>query len=257
MTSEPAPLSGPLLNDGVDVSEVAESQPLLGQVQGEAVILIRRGNDFFAVGATCSHYGGPLAEGLVEGETIRCPWHHACFDLRTGASRAPALNAIDCYAVEQRNNRVYVLSKKAVAHQSNVLKALQRVVIVGGGAAALSAADTLRREGYRESIVMLSADSVGPVDRPNLSKDFLAGTAPEEWVPLKPPEYYAEQSIQLRLGARAVSIDTQARVVATDDGATYPFDALLLATGAEPVKLTVPGADTANLHYLRSLGDCR
>jgi NADPH-dependent 2,4-dienoyl-CoA reductase/sulfur reductase-like enzyme/nitrite reductase/ring-hydroxylating ferredoxin subunit len=257
MTSEPAKLTGPDFAEGIDIAELAEGKALLGQTNGEAVVVVRRGSEFFAVGATCSHYGGPLAKGLVENDTIRCPWHHACFSLRTGEPEAPALNSIDCYAVERRGDRLYVLAKRQTSAGKQAHTGIQNVVIIGGGAAGLAAAEMLRREGYAGRISMLSADSSGPVDRPNLSKDYLAGTAPEEWIPLRPADFFAEQSIDLELEARVESLDARARTVTTQAGKTYAFDALLLATGAEPVRLTIPGADCSHVHYLRSLSDCR
>ncbi len=213
MTSEPAELTGPNLADGIDIAELADGKPLLGQANGEGVVVVRRGSEFFAIGASCSHYGGPLAEGLVESDTIRCPWHHACFSLRTGEPDAPALNSIDCYSVERNGDRLFVLAKKPASAKKQANTALKNVVIIGGGAAGLAAAEMLRREGYAGSIKMLSADSSGPVDRPNLSKDYLAGTAPEEWVPLRTAEFFAEQSIELELETRVESLNTRARTV--------------------------------------------
>lgn len=256
MTSEQAPLAGPELSDGIDISELPNNRPLLGQVRGQSVILVRSAGEFFAVGATCSHYGGPLADGFVDGETIRCPWHHACFKLRTGEARAPALSPIDCYTTEQRNNRIYVLSKKHnVAKIAGSL--LSKVVIVGGGAAGHMAAETLRTEGYHGEIALLSAEADLPVDRPNLSKDFLAGTAPEEWVPLRTPEFFVDNRIDVVLNARVSRIDTAGQQVTTHGGRTFAYDALLLATGAEPVRLDIPGSERSNVHYLRSLAQCR
>lgn len=257
MTSEPAPLTGPVLSEGVDIADLQDSKPLLGHVNGEAVILVRTGDEIHAVSGTCSHYGGPLAEGLVEGRTVRCPWHHACFELESGEAHAPGLNSIDCYDVERRAGRVYVLSKKPSRGRAKPATPLQRVVIVGGGAAGQYAAETLRREGYDGQITLLSADTASPVDRPNLSKDYLAGTAPEEWVPLRPPEFFGNERIELNLNSRVTAIDVAGRSVTTQAGTQYPYDALLLATGAEPVRLNVPGADSPKVHYLRSLDDCR
>ena len=130
-------------------------------------------------------------------------------------------------------------------------------MIVGGGAAGFAAAEMLRRQQYRGSIVMLSSEAAAPVDRPNLSKDYLAGSAPEDWLPLRPDDYYAAAGIELRLDTEVTSIDTKARNVVMAGGNSIPYDRLLLATGAEPVRLPIPGADPARLHVLRSLADCR
>ena len=133
----------------------------------------------------------------------------------------------------------------------------EKVVIVGGGAAGFAAAEKLRRVQYHGSIVMLSDDQAPPVDRPNLSKDYLAGKAAEDWVPLRKDSFYAKNQIDLRLGMRAVRIDLSTRAVVLADGELIPYDRLLLATGAEPVRLTIPGADQPHVHTLRSLADCQ
>jgi NADPH-dependent 2,4-dienoyl-CoA reductase/sulfur reductase-like enzyme len=130
-------------------------------------------------------------------------------------------------------------------------------VIVGGGAAGFAAAEMLRRQDYRGSIVMLSQDAVAPVDRPNLSKDYLAGSAPEDWLPLRPDDFYAKANIDLRLNTEVTSIDTRTRRVVLAGGETVAYDRLLLATGAEPVRLPIPGADQPHVHVLRSLADSR
>lgn len=252
-------LSGPSLNEGIAAADLRDGQMLLGHAEGEAVLLARRGDEVFAVSATCSHYGGPLAEGLLVGDSVRCPWHHACFSLRTGeVLAAPALNPLACWDVQQRGDKLYVLGKKKKGAEAvTVRSGLASVVIVGGGAAGLAAAEALRNQGYVGQLTLLSADSAPPVDRPNLSKDYLAGTAPEEWIPLRPPEFFASQQIKLHLGARVSRVDAQAKQVFTEDGVGHEYDALLLATGAEPVRLEVPGADLAHVHYLRTLADSR
>jgi NADPH-dependent 2,4-dienoyl-CoA reductase/sulfur reductase-like enzyme/nitrite reductase/ring-hydroxylating ferredoxin subunit len=259
MAQEQAP-SGPDLTKGVALSDLADGGTLLGHVGDEQVLLVRQGADIFAVGATCTHYGGPLAEGLVDGETVHCPWHHACFDLRTGeALHAPALSPIACWVVEQRDGKIVVGKKRAQPEPRPRGKRVgtepKRIVIVGGGAAGFAAAEMLRRQKYQGGIVMLSNDDAPPVDRPNLSKDYLAGSAPEEWVPLRPDDFYAENGIDLRLKTDVRSIDVRARAVSLADGSTVPYDRLLLATGAEPVRLSIPG--TERVHTLRSLADCR
>jgi NADPH-dependent 2,4-dienoyl-CoA reductase/sulfur reductase-like enzyme len=122
---------------------------------------------------------------------------------------------------------------------------------VGGGAAGFAAAEMLRRCGYVGSVLMVSADSDLPVDRPNLSKDYLAGTAPEEWVPLKPESWYVERDIDLRLNTEVVNLHVAAREIELESGDRLPYDRLLLATGAEPVRLALPGASQDNVAISR------
>jgi NADPH-dependent 2,4-dienoyl-CoA reductase/sulfur reductase-like enzyme/nitrite reductase/ring-hydroxylating ferredoxin subunit len=258
-TSQP---SGPDFAQGLALAQLADGAMLLGRVGEQPVLLARRGGEVFAIDATCTHYGGPLAEGLLVEDTVRCPWHHACFSLRTGeALRPPALNPVACWRVEQQGDRIVVREKAAaVAPKPAPLPASGvpgSIVILGGGAAGNSAAEALRREGYGGRILMLSADPSVPCDRPNLSKDYLAGNASEEWIPLRPPEFYREHRIELRLGVRATAIDAALREIRIEDGSHLVYDALLIATGAEPVRLDVPGGDLPHVHTLRSLADSR
>lgn len=243
---------------GVGFAEIPDGGSLAGTVGEDEVILVRRGDHLFAVGAHCTHYHGALADGLVVGDTIRCPLHHACFDLRTGqAVRAPALEPIGRWRVERSGDRVLVHEKMNPVVRPRPASKPASVVIVGGGAAGLSAAHTLRQEGYDGPITMLSADDSPPVDRPNLSKDFLAGTAPDEWMPLRPAEYYAQQRIDLCLNSRVSAIDGADRRVTLEGGRELEYGALLLATGANPVHLDIPGASGSRVCYLRTFSDSR
>ena len=260
MSEENKP-EGPDLSQGVPLANISDGGMLLGHVAGEAVLLARRGQELFAIGAECTHYHGPLTEGVLVEDTVRCPWHHACFSLRTGeALRAPALNPVPCWRVEQPDGTVYVREKAEPAAdraRRSLQPAPESVVIIGGGAAGEAAAEMLRREGYSGPITIFSDDDAPPCDRPNLSKDYLAGNAPEEWIPLRPPEFYREQRLDLRLATRVTAIHTAAREIELKDGSRQRYGALLIATGAEPVRLEIPGNDLPHIHYLRSLADSR
>jgi NADPH-dependent 2,4-dienoyl-CoA reductase/sulfur reductase-like enzyme len=196
----------------------------------------------------------------VDGDRVFCPWHHACFSLRTGeALEAPALNPVARWDVEVDGDRVRVTGR----HESDPLDARGRsvegpesVVIVGAGAAGSAAAEMLRREGYAGPITMVDPEESAPYDRPNLSKDYLAGDAPEEWIPLRPDGFYEEHGIE-RVVARADALDPAARELRLSDGRTLTYGALLLATGATPRTLDVPGGDLPHVHTLRSLADSR
>ena len=253
--------SKPDFRKGLPFRDLPDGTPVAGRVEDDDLILVRQGEDLFAIGAHCTHYHGPLAEGLVVGDTVRCPWHHACFSLRTGeALHAPALSPVVCWTTEVRGDKVFVLKKEerkpAPRVAANQAKP-EKIVIVGGGAAGFAAAEMLRRQEYRGSIVMLSDDNDPPVDRPNLSKDYLAGNAPEDWVPLRGADFYSGQGIDLRVKTSVASFDPRNRELALADGKKLVYDRLLLATGAEPIRLALPGIDLPHVHTLRTLADCR
>jgi len=257
-TTGPPP---PDLTKGVAAREIPEGGLLLGRIGKDDVVLARSGDRFYAVGAHCTHYRGPLADGIIVDGTVRCPLHHACFSLQTGeALHAPALDPVSCWRVARENDMLFVREKieaprpPAAARSSNNPSS---VVIVGGGAAGLAAADMLRREGYAGAITMISADGDAPVDRPNLSKDYLAGEAQDDWIPMWPPETYADRRIDLILERRVTAIDPRSRHVLLDDGSRREFGALLIATGADPVHLPIPGANPSQVFYLRSFADSR
>jgi NADPH-dependent 2,4-dienoyl-CoA reductase/sulfur reductase-like enzyme/nitrite reductase/ring-hydroxylating ferredoxin subunit len=251
--------NGPDLAKGVSLSDFKEGK-LAGHVAGEEILLVRGEGGVFAVGAHCTHYHAPLADGLVTGNSIRCPWHHACFDLQSGeAVRAPAISSLSSWKVEERDGRILVHEKEQTKPKLPLLPdaTIKNIVIVGGGAAGFAAAEMLRRRQFRGHITMLSGEASAPVDRPNLSKDYLAGSAPEDWLPLKPDSYYREADLQLRLNTEVQTIDSSARRVLIAGGESFAYDRLLLATGAQPLRLSVPGADQPHVHTLRSIADCR
>jgi apoptosis-inducing factor 3 len=263
-------LSQPQLMSGIPVGGM-----LSGHFDGEAVLIARVSDNFFAIGATCTHYSAPLAEGLIDGETVRCPWHHACFNLRNGAAvGAPALNDLTSYELCIEGDGIRVTGKKtptqlwsAVHHEGDRRApksvTLQQstdmqpssVVIIGAGAAGNACAEMLRRESYHGPVIMIDPDGDAPYDRPNLSKDYLAGNAPEDWLPLHPAEFYEKQQIEIRRGVTVKSIDRAAQNVVFEDGSELGYGALLIATGASPIRLDIAGAE--RVRYLRSLRDCR
>jgi NADPH-dependent 2,4-dienoyl-CoA reductase/sulfur reductase-like enzyme/nitrite reductase/ring-hydroxylating ferredoxin subunit len=248
----------PDLTAGVPAGSIPEGASLAGKAGKSDVLIVRSGGRLYAVGALCTHYRGALADGLVVGDTVRCPLHHACFSLKTGeALRAPALDPLKCWQVEEREGKVFVGERlKAAAGPSATGQLPASVVIIGGGAAGLAAADMLRRQRYENPITMLSADADAPVDRPNLSKDYLAGEAQEDWMPLWSPDLFEKHHIDLRLASRVTAIDPAGRSVTLENGTRVDFGALLLAMGAEPVKLKVPG-DTGLVMHLRTFADSR
>jgi NADPH-dependent 2,4-dienoyl-CoA reductase/sulfur reductase-like enzyme len=187
---------------------------------------------------------------------VRCPWHHARFDVRTGeAIAAPALTDVACYKIDRRGDKFFVTGKVAKKTARKPKSSPESVVIIGGGAAGNAAAEMLRREGYNGSVTLISADESLPYDRPNLSKDYLAGTAPEEWIPLRPAEFYREQKIDTMTNVSVTAINPRTKQVMLSDGRALVYGALLMATGAEPLQLLIPGSDLPHVCYLRTLAD--
>jgi len=260
MSESGGELSGPDLGTiGAASSELKDGGMLLGHFNGEPVLLVRKGTAVHAMGAKCTHYGGPLAEGVFDGSIVRCPWHHACFRPDTGeAVHAPAFDPVACYALEQRDGRLFVTGTSSQTPVSPPSTSVPTsVIIVGGGAAGFAAAEMLRRQGYQQPVTMISSDDAGPYDRPNISKDYLAGKAPEEWIPLRPSEWYQQTKVDLLTSRRVLQLRPNTRSVELDDGRRLEYGALLLATGASPVKLDIPGAQLPHVFYVRTLRDSR
>ncbi len=251
-------VTGPdLVDDGIPLDSLVLNEPVKGQVEGKQVIVVRTESGLCAVAGHCSHYGGPLGDGLCVDGQVHCPWHHATFDLNTGeAVGAPALNRLKVYQPAERDGRVFVTGPiESPSPDRQPPATPESVVIVGSGAAGAAAAEMLRRLGYTGSVSMIGLEA--PVDRPNVSKDYLAGTAPEEWMPLRSAGFYEEHDITLITGVEVNAIDVGARTVSLDDGRSIGYEALLLAPGALPRRLPTPGADQDHVYYLRTLEDSR
>ncbi len=265
MSKQASGPTGPDLSAGIAFADIPDGGMVGGHVNDQQIVVARFGDEIFAIGAQCTHYGGPLAEGLMVGDTVRCPWHHACFSFRTGeALAAPALKPVSTWEI-LRDGDIVKVTRENPAPDGATPKAgmtsksthLDSVVIVGAGAAGNAAAEMLRREGFAGSVTMIGADSEVPYDRPNLSKDYLAGNAEEAWIPLRDEEFYAQHNIELIRDVRVESIDPAAKSIKLSNGESKVFDKLLLATGAQPVRLPIPGADLPHVHYLRTLADSR
>src|SRR5262245_56050946 len=190
------------------------------------VLLARAGNRFHAVSATCPHYGAPLAEGVLSGTRLVCPWHHAAFNIVNGDNEEPpALDALTCYGVRLDGERILVNVPDGEADrraptmvQPDPAADPRQFVIIGAGAAGYAAAQTLREEGFRGSIVMITREDRAPYDRPNLSKDYLHGHAEPEWMPLRSEDFFAEHGIKLVLSKEVTRVDDTTKPITLAGG---------------------------------------
>lgn len=250
-------LEGPDLAAGVRADALTEGRPLLGHFAGTSVVLVRCRGVVRAVGGHCTHHGAPLSEGLVVGETIRCPWHHAAFDLRTGAvDRPPALAPLPTFVVVEEADRVRVVAHGVSSAPAQARSGIPggRFVIVGAGAAGAAAAAALRAHGFAGSITMVDEQPSEPVDRPNLSKEYLAGRASSDWLPLFPAPEWAALRVDRRTDV-VRRIDPAGRTIGLGSGITLAWDRLLLAPGARAIRLAIPSGSLSHVKTLRSLGD--
>jgi NADPH-dependent 2,4-dienoyl-CoA reductase/sulfur reductase-like enzyme/nitrite reductase/ring-hydroxylating ferredoxin subunit len=241
------------LKDG-EMKEVSE---------GETKILLARvGGRIHAVGAHCPHYGAPLAEGVLHGERIVCPWHHACFNVTTGdLLEPPAFDALPCYEVKIENDQISVVlpddapDRRTPAMTKRVTNDTRLFVILGGGAAGYMAAQTLREDGFKGRVVMVTRENRAPYDRPNLSKDYLQGHAESEWMPLRPDDFFEKYDIEIWEGKEVEHVDAADKSIKFADGRTLFCDALLIATGGEPRRLPFQTEGQENVFLLRSFAD--
>jgi NADPH-dependent 2,4-dienoyl-CoA reductase/sulfur reductase-like enzyme/nitrite reductase/ring-hydroxylating ferredoxin subunit len=242
------------LHDG-EMKEVA--------VDERRILLARVGDNFHAVSATCPHYGGPLAEGALCGTRVVCPWHHAAFNVVNGnLEDPPALDSLISYQLRIEGDQILVRlpeeledRRTPVMFQRDTSADPRQFVIIGAGAAGYAAAQALREEGFRGSIVMITREDRAPYDRPNLSKDYLQGHAEPEWMPLRGEDFFKEHDITLLLDREVIRVDARSKTIAFDTGETMDYDALLVATGGAPVRLNIPGGDLKNVCVLRSFSD--
>lgn len=245
------------------VDEFAEGALRQVEVAGRTVLLARVEGAISAVSGQCTHYGAPLAEGVLHGRRVICPWHHAVYDVTTGAHlEPPGCNDLERYPVRVEDGVVHVELPDAAAGQAEPATAAagaaedRRVfVVVGAGAAGQAAAEMLRVRGFRGRVVMIGRENALPYDRTMLSKEVLQGAELPAPLDLRPAEFYERRAIELRLGVAVERLDAAARTLRLDDGTSLRYDACLLASGGRPRRLPVEGSDLAGVLTLRERAD--
>ena len=231
--------------------------------EDKKILLTRIAGNYSALGASCTHYGAPLAEGVLCNGVIMCPWHHACFNAETGdLIDPPARDSLPKYETkiigddvivmlpdELQSSRASEMSKPDPADKRNYF-------IIGGGASGNAAAQALREGGYKGKITIITQEARIPYDRPNLSKDYLSGEAQPEWMPLRDIEFYESNGIEILFGKKVEKVDISKKEIRIADNNILKYDKMLLATGGTPRTLNIPGSDLKNIFYLRSFDDC-
>jgi apoptosis-inducing factor 3 len=229
------------------------------------VLLSKIAGKFYAVGGLCPHYGASLDEGILHDGTVVCPWHHASYDAKTGdLKEPPSLDSLPSYEVVIRGKDVVVRLPEVLPDRRVPLmtkhdpKADQRLfAIVGAGAAGNAAAQTLREDGYRGRIIMITHEDSVPYDRPILSKEYMEGAADEDWVPLRSKAFYQDHDIELMFQTEVRRVDIPKKLITFDNDETLAYDAILLASGGAPRALAVPGAELKNIFSLRTFEDSK
>jgi len=229
-------------------------------VGGTAVLLARVGDECFAVGAHCTHYGAPLVDGALVGDRIICPWHHACFDARNGdMHEPPAFDSLANYKVTIDGDEILVDldGQTADRKEPKMTDADPSVdtrvfAIIGGGAAGYMAAQTLREDGFQGRVVIVTREDRGPYDRPNLSKDYLQGNAEPAWMPLRSDDFFDEHGIEILTDKEVKRVHAGEKKIEFSDGEILDYESVLMATGGVARTLKIPGSDLQNIFNLRS-----
>ncbi|MGE5682887.1 MAG: FAD-dependent oxidoreductase [Bacillota bacterium] len=244
-------------------SEFEENEMKIFSIDKDRYLLVRSDSNIYAVDAACTHYGAPLEEGIICKKNVVCPWHHSYFNITTGkVIEPPAFNSLNKYDVKiQDDNIILKIPVKAVLGQTPEMSGYdpqtdtRSFVILGAGAAGYMAAQTLREDGYKGKLTMITFENHTPYDRPNLSKEYLMGSAQDEWMPLRTEDFYSQYGIEIIKERKVIKLDLTNKKLLFENGDTLSFDKLLISAGAIPRKLDIPGNQLKNIFYLRTFDD--
>ncbi|XP_037328193.2 apoptosis inducing factor mitochondria associated 4 isoform X1 [Pungitius pungitius] len=226
-------------------------------VGDQKVLLVRTRGQYSAVGSQCSHYNAPLVKGVLVGDRVRCPFHGACFNVRTGdIEEYPGLDCLPSYKVKVEDGKVYVsIHKNSLKLTKRVKEMCTRVpdikhttLLIGGGPASLVCAETLRQNCYQGRIVIVTKDSLPPFDKPKLSKalDLDSGS-----ILLRPGDFYQQHGVEVWTRKEVVSVDPAEKSVKLSDGSLQRYDQLLISTGCRARPLDCPGWDLQGVKLLQ------
>ena len=242
------------------VDELQDGEMRQVEVGGTEVLLSRVEGQYHAIGASCSHFGAPLVNGVLSGTRVICPWHHACFSVVSGnLEEPPGIDSLPCFSVRIEGDDVIV----AVPQDAPAKRQPDRVdrdaadervfAILGGGAAGAMAAETLREDGFTGRIVLITREEDLPYDRTSLSKSYMAPG--QNLSLLRDAEFFASCGIEIKSGSAVARLDAGGRKLEFENGELLSYDALLVATGAAPRQLDLAGADLEGIFSVRGPGD--
>ncbi|XP_078492604.1 apoptosis-inducing factor 3-like [Ciona intestinalis] len=244
------------------VGEMKDGEMREVSVGDGKALLVRHQGEYSAIGHKCTHYGAPLVKGALRDGRVRCPWHGACFNAKTGdIEDFPGLDCVPKHdIVIQDGDKVVIRACKSALETHKRYKPMVQtqnedgphVVIVGGGPASVTCAETLRQKSFMGKITILSADPYLPYDRTKLSK---AMDIKPEAIFLRPQEFYDAVNIKIINNKRVNGVNAETQVVTCEDGDTFKYDKLMVATGGRPRTLPIPGWDLKNVYVLRTPND--
>ncbi|XP_034538976.1 apoptosis-inducing factor 3 [Notolabrus celidotus] len=244
-------------------SDLQDGQMLEVEVGHHSVLLTRSEGKYSAIGNQCTHYGAPLSKGFISGHTVRCPWHGACFNVHTGdLEEFPGMDCLPCHKVEIQNSKVYVsINKKTLGQEKRIKNmggavpgATRTILLLGGGAASLICAETLRQEKFGGRIIMATRDELLPYDKTRLSKVM---NVESDSILLRRMEFFHKYDIEVWLRKEAMSVDTEKKMVTFQDGSVQSYDQLLISTGCRAKALDLPGMKLGNVKMLETPEDAR
>ncbi|XP_005452714.1 apoptosis-inducing factor 3 [Oreochromis niloticus] len=244
-------------------SDLQDGQMMEVEVGHHGVLLTRSGGKYSAIGNQCTHYGAPLSKGFISGNRVRCPWHGSCFNVHTGdLEEYPGIDCLPCHKVHIQNSKVYVSINKKTLRQEKRIKRMgtavpgvtHTVLLLGGGAASLICAETLRQENFGGRIIMVTREDLLPYDKTRLSKVM---NVESDSILMRRMEFFHQYDIEVWLRKEALSVDTDKKTVTFDDGSVQSYDQVLISTGCRAKGLDVPGMNLGNIKMLETPEDAR
>ena len=244
------------------LSQLPPGTTHVAEVGDYSVLFANVGGEVYAVENKCSHFGLPLDKGALCEHRLRCPFHHACFDVRDGAQlEAPGMDGLRTFAVRTEGQDILVAPEPTVRPTENYAPAappesgVYDYAIVGGGVAAAYATEAIRELDPTGSLVLITEEELPPYDRTHVSKALMQGGKDVHELPLRSADFYTRHGVELRSGTRVETVDAHRKIIRAG-GQELRYERALLATGGRPRQLGIPGVSgTKRVFTVRSAHD--